>query len=138
MMPRIQDQTLWQSRLWRLLISWTRWRFTWYIINIEISKCINICFENASISMKNTPIKKSKCINIRFKNALISKYQNENEQISTLKMQDKDGFVTKNEFLAISSKITPAQVVFLLKVFESFSFWVLKRLNIFKKTWLLN
>ena len=25
-------------------------------------------------------------------------------------MQDKDGFVTKNEFLAISSKITPAQV----------------------------
>ena len=26
-------------------------------------------------------------------------------------MQDKDGFVTKNEFLAISSKITPAQVV---------------------------
>ena len=27
------------------------------------------------------------------------------------KMQDKDGYVTKNEFLAISSKITPAQVV---------------------------
>ena len=35
-------------------------------------------------------------------------------------MQDKDGFVTKNEFLAISSKITPAQVGNFLKVFEIF------------------
>ena len=30
--------------------------------------------------------------------------------MSYFKMQDKDGYVTKNEFLAISSKITPAQV----------------------------
>ena len=38
-----------------------------------------------------------------------------------LEMQDKDGFVTKNEFLAISSKITPAQVGTFLKVIEIFT-----------------
>ena len=35
-----------------------------------------------------------------------------------LEMQDKDGFVTKNEFLAISSKITPAQVGTFFKIFK--------------------
>ena len=50
-----------------------------------------------------------------------------------LEMQDKDGFVTKNEFLAISSKITPAQVGTFLKVIEIFTFLVLKPLNIFRQ-----
>ena len=68
-------------------------------------------FGNASIS-------KSKCINIEISISTNALWKCINILISALKMQDKDGFVTKNEFLAISSKITPAQVGTFFKIFK--------------------